>query len=95
MLKKDYKKSYKAQIVKPIMNVFIKKLTVISNPPGAKVYIDDVFQGVTPIMLEFNSNIFDFVKGFSIFVEKKGFLPARRKVDYNQTRVIFNLFSRK
>lgn len=94
-LKKDKKQSFKAQVFKPIRNIFTKKITVISNPPGAKVYINDVLQGVTPITLEFKSNIFDFVKGFSVFVAKEGFLPARRKVDYNQARVIFNLFSRK
>ncbi len=94
-LKKSKKKSMKSQILKPIKNVFTKKITVISNPPGAKVYVNDVLQGVTPITLEFKSNLFDFVRGFSVFVEKKGFLPARRKVDYNETRVIFNLFSRK
>ena len=94
-LTKSKKKSVKAQIFKPIKNIFTKKITIISNPPGAKVYIDDILQGVTPITLEFKSNLFDFLKGFSVFVEKKGFLPARRKVDYNQTRVIFNLFSRK
>ena len=94
-LRKSKKKSVKAQIFKPIKNIFTKKITIISNPPGAKVYIDDILQGVTPITLEFKSNLFDFLKGFSVFVEKKGFLPARRKVDYNQTRVIFNLFSRK
>jgi len=95
ILKKSKKKSMKSQILKPIKNVFTKKITVISNPPGAKVYVNDVLQGVTPITLEFKSNLFDFVRGFSVFVEKKGFLPARRKVDYNETRVIFNLFSRK
>ena len=94
-LKRDKKQSFKAQVFKPIRNFFTKKITVISNPPGAKVYINDVLQGVTPITLEFKSNIFDFVKGFSVFVVKEGFLPARRKVDYNQARVIFNLFSRK
>lgn len=94
-LKKGKKKSIKTQIFKPIKNVFTKKITIISNPPGAKVYVDDILQGVTPITLEFKSNIFDFMKGFSVFVEKKGFLPARRKVDYNEARVIFNLFSRK
>ena len=94
-MRKSKKKSVKAQIFKPIKNIFTKKITIISNPPGAKVYIDDILQGVTPITLEFKSNLFDFLKGFSVFVEKKGFLPARRKVDYNQTRVIFNLFSRK
>ncbi|MFL2931470.1 MAG: PEGA domain-containing protein [bacterium] len=94
-LRKSKKKSVKAQIFKPIKNIFTKKITIISNPPGAKVYVDDILQGVTPITLEFKSNLFDFLKGFSVFVEKKGFLPARRKVDYNQTRVIFNLFSRK
>ncbi|MBE17669.1 MAG: hypothetical protein CMH79_02795 [Nitrospinae bacterium] len=94
-LQKGKKKSIKTQIFKPIKNVFTKKITIISNPPGAKVYVDDILQGVTPITLEFKSNIFDFMKGFSVFVEKKGFLPARRKVDYNEARVIFNLFSRK
>tara|TARA_B110000014_G_C19800899_1_gene415976 strand:- start:44 stop:445 length:402 start_codon:yes stop_codon:yes gene_type:complete len=94
-LKKGKKKSYKAQIFKPIKNIFTKKITIISNPPGAKVYINDISQGITPITLEFKSNVFDFVKGFNVFVEKEGFLPARRKIDYNQARVIFNLFSRK
>ncbi len=94
-LKKGKKRSFVAQVFKPIRNIFTKKITIISNPPGAKVYINDVLQGVTPITLEFKSNLFDFVKGFSVFVAKEGFLPARRKIDYNQSRIIFNLFSRK
>ena len=78
-------------VVKPVKGLTSRRLTITSNPPGANVFVDNVFQGKTPVTLNYKVGIRDLFKGFVIVVQKDGFLPVRREVSLDSKSVTFRL----
>ncbi len=78
-------------VVKPVKGLTNRRLTITSNPPGANVFVDDVFQGKTPVTLNYKVGVRDLIKGFVIVVQKDGFLPVRREVSLDTPSVTFRL----
>ncbi|MBI2131249.1 MAG: PEGA domain-containing protein [Candidatus Tectomicrobia bacterium] len=68
-----------------------RRLLIITDPPDADVYVNNVLQGKTPLTLTFKINLTDYVKGFIIVVQKDGYLPLRREVDYSAGTVNLRL----
>ena len=61
------------------------------DPPGANVFVDNVFQGKTPVTLKYKVGLRDYFKGFVIVVQKEGFLPVRREISLESKSVTFRL----
>ncbi len=78
-------------VVKPVTGLTNRRLTITSDPPGANVFIDNVFQGKTPVTLNYKAGVRDFLKGFVIVVQKKGYLPVRREISFETKSVTFRL----
>ncbi|MEK6709413.1 MAG: PEGA domain-containing protein [Nitrospinota bacterium] len=68
-----------------------KRLLITTDPPDADVYVNNVFQGKTPLTLTFRVNVRDFMKGFAIVVQKEGYVTLQREVDYKTDSVQFKL----
>jgi len=79
------------KVVKPVKGLTNRRLTITSDPPGANVFVDDVFQGKTPVTLNYKMGVRDLFKGFVIVVQKDGFLPVRREVTYETKNISFRL----
>jgi hypothetical protein len=71
------------------------RLTVTSNPPGADVYVNDVFQGKSPVTLNFTYKLLDFTRGLQVTVQKKGYTPMRRVISVQETKVAFRMIRRR
>jgi len=82
-------------VANPIKNIRTRRMLIVSDPPGADVFVNDVYQGQTPLTLTYKVNIKDIVKGFSITVQKDGYIPLRREVTFQTDRATFRLFRRK
>jgi hypothetical protein len=78
-------------VVNPVKGLTNRRLTITSDPPGANIFVDDVFQGKTPVTLKYKAGMRDFFKGFVIVVQKDGYLPVRREVSYDLQSVTFRL----
>lgn len=72
-----------------------RQLIVTSNPPRADVFVNDVYQGKTPLRLEFKAHVKDMLKGFAVSVRKEGYLPVTRKVSFRAGRVTFKLIRKR
>jgi hypothetical protein len=72
-----------------------RRLLIITDPPDADVYVNNVLQGKTPLTLTFKVNLTDYVKGFLIVVQKDGYLPLRREVDYSAGTVNLKLIRQR
>ncbi len=88
-------KWWERNVEKPVKGFKDRQLTVISNPPQADVFINDVYQGKTPLRLKFKVGMGDVFKGFTVLVQRKGYLPVRRTVSYRTERVTFSLIKKK
>ncbi len=82
-------------VVKPVKGFTDRRLTITSDPPGANIFVDNVFQGKTPITLNYKVNVRDLLKGFVIVVQKDGYLPVRREVTLQTKSVTFRLIRSK
>jgi hypothetical protein len=82
-------------VAEPAKGVTSRRLTITSDPPGANVFVDDVFQGRTPLTLNYKVGMKDLFKGFVIVVQKDGYLPVRREVGLNSQRVTFRLIRQR
>lgn len=78
-------------VVEPAKTVADRRLTIISDPPGADVFIDDVFQGKTPLTLNYKVGLRDLFKPFVIVIQKEGYLPVRREATYQTKSATFRL----
>lgn len=88
-------KWWERSIENPVKGFKDRQLIITSNPPQADVFINDVFQGKTPLRLKFKVGITDVFKGFTVSVQKKGYLPVRRTISYRTERVTFSLIKKK
>ena len=79
------------KVVQPVKGITSRRLTITSDPPGANVFVDDVFQGKTPVSLNYKMGVRDLFKGFVVVVQKDGFLPVRREVSHEATSLTFRL----
>lgn len=86
---------WQKNVSKRVENIVTRRLLVISDPPDANVYINDVLQGKTPLTLTFKVNVSDFMKGFVVVVQKDGFIPLRREVDYKTETINFKLIRQR
>lgn len=82
---------WQKNVSKRVENIVTRRLLIITDPPDADVYVNNVLQGKTPLTLTFRLNVTDVMKGFVIVVQKDGFLPLRREVDYNAETVNLRL----
>ena len=78
-------------VVDRVKDVTTGRLTVTSDPPGADVFVDDVFQGKSPITLNYKFGVRDMFKGLVVVVQKKGYLPIRREVSAGTENLTFRL----
>lgn len=92
---KQMGKWWERNVENPVKGFKNRQLIVTSNPPQADVFINDVFQGKTPLRLKFKVGITDVFKGFTVSVQKKGYLPVRRTISYRAERVTFSLIKKK
>lgn len=81
-------------VVGKVKNFRTQRLTITSDPPAADVYVNDVYQGLTPLTLTFKIEIRDLAKGLELVVEKEGYLPVRREVSFRTQSVTFRLIRR-
>ena len=88
-------KWWERNVENPVKGFKDRQLIITSNPPQADVFINDVFQGKTPLRLKFKVGITDVFKGFTVSVQKKGYLPVRRTISYRAERVTFSLIKKK
>ena len=78
-----------------VKKLYKGRLTVTSNPPGADVYVNDVFQGKSPVTLNFTYNLLDFTRGLQVTVQKEGYAPMRRVISVQETKVTFRMIRRR
>lgn len=71
------------------------RLTITSDPPGADIYVNEVYQGKTPLTLTYTRGVKDLFKGLVIQVEKEGYLSVRREVSSRTDKVTFHLIRRR
>lgn len=88
---KNVSKPVKKSVVDPVFGIRDRRITITSDPPGANVYVDEVFQGKTPLTLNYKLDLRDLMKGFVVVVQKEGYLPVRREVSYETESVTFRL----
>ena len=93
--RKQVGKWWERNVENPIKGYKDRQLIVTSNPPQAEVFINDVYQGKTPLRLKFKVGMSDIFKGFTVSVQKKGYLPVRRTISYRTERVTFSLIKKK
>lgn len=93
--RKQMGKWWERNVENPIKGFKNRQLIVTSNPPQADVFIDDIYQGKTPLRLKFKTGMKDIFKGFTVSVQKKGYLPVRRTVSFRAERVTFSLVKKK
>ena len=86
---------FEKNVGEKVKNLNKGRLTVTSNPPGADVYINDVFQGKSPVTLKFTYNLQDFTRGLQVTVQKGGYIPMRRVISVQETRVTFRMLRRR
>ncbi len=84
-------KWWERNVTDPVKGLQDRQLIITSSPPQADVFVDDVYQGKTPLRLTFKTGMKDILKGFTVSVQKKGYLPVRRSVSYRTERVTFRL----
>jgi hypothetical protein len=82
-------------VVKKVKNVTSRRLTVSTDPPGADVFVNDVFQGKSPVTLNYKYGIKDMWNGFVIVVQKEGYLPVRREASYKTESAFFRLIKKR
>lgn len=85
---------FEKNVTKKVMNVTSGRLTVTSDPPGADVFVNDVFQGKSPITLNYKYGIKDMFNGFVIVVQKDGYLPVRREASFKTESISFRLIKK-
>ncbi|MFP6889125.1 MAG: PEGA domain-containing protein [Nitrospinota bacterium] len=78
-------------VVEKVKNINRRTLTVITDPPGGDLFVNDVFQGKTPVSITYKAGVKDMWSGFVVVVQKKGYLPIRRKVSYQKISLNFRL----
>ncbi len=88
-------KWWERNIENPVKGFKDRQLIVTSNPPQADVFINDVYQGKTPLRLKFKVGMQDVFKGFTVSVQKKGYLPVRRTISFRTERVAFSMIKKK
>ena len=93
--RKQMGKWWERNVENPVKGYKDRQLIVTSNPPQADVFINDVFQGKTTLRLKFKVGMKDVFKGFTVSVQKKGYLPVRRTISYRTERVTFSLIKKK
>ena len=92
---KPVKGAWDKTIAEPVQGITKRRLTITTDPPGADVFVNDVFQGKTPLTLNYKMAVRDLFKGLTILVEKEGYLPVRRDITTDSQTVIFRLIRRK
>lgn len=93
--RKQVGKWWERNVENPVKGFKDRQLIITSNPPQADVFINDVFQGKTPLRLKFKVGMRDVFKGFTVSIQKKGYLPVRRTLSYRTERVTFSLVKKK
>jgi len=76
---------------KRVDNFMTRRLLIVTDPPDADVYVNNVPQGKTPLTLTYRVSVGDFMKGFVVVVQKEGYLPLRREVDYKTESIQLKL----
>ncbi len=74
-----------------VSNLRSRRLTIVTDPAGALVFVNGVYQGKTPISLEFRLGLADIYKGLDVRVEKKGYVAITRHIDYDTKRLFIKL----
>jgi len=74
-----------------VKNITTRRLIITSDPPGADVFVDDVYQGQTPLTLTYSVGLRDIMKGFTVTIQKEGYLPLRREVTFQTENLTFRL----
>jgi hypothetical protein len=82
-------------VVKKVKNVTSGRLTITSDPPGADVFVNDVFQGKSPLTLNYKYGIKDVFNGFVVVVQKEGYLPIRRESSYKTENIFVRLIKKR
>lgn len=72
-----------------------RQLVITSHPLRADVFVNDVYQGKTPLRLSFKAHVRDMFKGFTVSVRKEGYLPLTRAVSFRAGRVAFRLIKKQ
>ena len=85
---------WEKNVAKKVKNFRQHRLTIFSDPPGSDVYVNDVYQGRTPLTLNFKIELRDVAKGLDIVIEREGYLPVRRQVTFRTQKVAFRLIRR-
>ena len=93
--RKQMGKWWERNVNAPVKGFKDRQLIITSSPPQADVFIDDVYQGRTPLRLNFKVEMKDIFKGFTVSVQKKGYLPVRRTISFRTERVTFSLIKKQ
>lgn len=72
-----------------------RHLTIVTDPAGALVFVNGVYQGKTPISLEYRLGLADIYKGLEVSLEKKGYVPTTRLVDYGTKRLFIKMLRQR
>jgi len=86
---------WQKNVGKRVENIVTRRLLIITDPPDADVYVNNVHQGKTPLTLTYKVNLTDYMKGFVVVVQKDGYLPLRREVEYNTETLNFKLIRQR
>lgn len=82
-------------VTKKVKNVTSGQLTITTDPPGADVFVNDVFQGKSPVSLNYKYGLKDMLNGFVIVVQKDGYLPIRREASIKTSSLSFRLIKKR
>ncbi len=86
---------FEKNVGEKVKNLNKGRLTVTSNPPGADVYVNDVFQGKSPVTLNYTYKILDLTRGLQVTVQKEGYVPMRRVISVQDTKITFRMIRRR
>ena len=86
---------WEKNVSKRIENIASRGLTITTDPPGADVFVNDVFQGKSPLTLNYDFGVKDFINGFVVVVQRKGYLPVRREASTQTDNLFFRLIRKK
>lgn len=82
-------------VTKKVANVTSGQLTITTDPPAADVFVNDVFQGKSPVTLNYKYGLKDMLNGFVIVVQKEGYLPIRREASFKTESISFRLIRKR
>lgn len=86
---------WEKNVTKKIESVGSRKLTITTDPPGADIFVNDVYQGKSPLTLKYDFGLKDFISGFVVVVQRRGYIFVRREVSVQTDSLFFRLIRKR